>query len=313
MSGNFFEEPLTDKYVTNGYYHDFDFGGTNTLGESGQRIERLDYDEPLPLGKTSKYLMASEFSIQLRHEETEEYKALEAAISQGQPYTMDNGYTFVVDHRPDGHEFDYISAEEYTQYFADRQIPITAAGYLHSHDMNHARDYLKLFKVSSFADLVAGAAQNALPDKDSCARFTRAMDKFGDAVFLVTRFSYEDFSGFSMGSDIAMAKHNLRQLVSLYTGEPVELFPTLREDKTPSQSEELFDDLWTKLGLDLYSLRVPARRHLPLPLPVEFSTSRFGREEPLGDFRNTHIPEKRFTPGLPRYDEPEYYPVKYEL
>lgn len=315
MSGNYFGEPPIEKYEPSGYYHDYDFGALNALSEPGQRTEQYSFNEPPSewrLAKSSKYLMASEFDIRLTYDDTEEYKALEVAIGQGESYAMDNGYTFVVDHRPEGQEFDYISAEEYTQYFADRQIPVTAAGYLHSHDMNHARDYLKLFKDPLFADLVAGAAQNALPDKDTCAQFTRAMDKFGDAVFLLTRFSYDDFPGFNMGSDIAMAKHNLRQLISLRTGEPVDYFPTLRGDSTPSQSEELFDDLWTRLGLDLYSFRATPRRYLPLPLPVIYDGSRYEPEEPTGGLTNTYIPEKRYISELPPRDEPEYYSFKNE-
>jgi hypothetical protein len=247
-------------------------------------LTNLTLHEPLYFNRLKDeafYRTEPETTFSLRFGYSEEYNALVGAIEQGNPYSMENGFTFVVDHRPEGHEGDFISAEEYTQYFANRRIPITAEGMLHSHDLGHARDYLRIFKDPLFADVVAGAAANSLGDPEECRKFTSATDKFGDAIFIM---GLTGLVGDGTVNGVSMARHHLRRLVSLFTGEPFKLDIFVDAlNKDPTKSDFIVNAIWEGLGLPSY-VRPKAQMFLPLPVRIDLSS-----EEPVDSLREREL------------------------
>lgn len=94
-----------------------------------------------------------------------------------------NGFAFVIDRRPKGHEDEYISGIDYTTYFSNRQIPIAAPGHrLYEHDLGHISSYQTMFANEMFADVVQKAAANALESKETIEQFTKAIDNLGDSM-----------------------------------------------------------------------------------------------------------------------------------
>lgn len=107
--------------------------------------------------------------------------AIQSSVEAGRLPPLDNGFRFVIDTRPPGHENDAIPAERFTQYFADDQVPVADKGHrLRDHDQRHIPDYQKMFQSESFADLVRRAARNSVGDPNRCEQFTNTLDSLGD-------------------------------------------------------------------------------------------------------------------------------------
>lgn len=88
-------------------------------------------------------------------------------IDRGYMPLLGNNFAFVIDTRPEGHEDDYISAREYTEYFSNGQIPIAAAGHrLREHDLTHIFSYQTMFRSSALAEFVRTTAASALQDDE---------------------------------------------------------------------------------------------------------------------------------------------------
>ncbi len=187
-------------------------------------------------------------------------------IEMGIMPPLASGFRFVIDRRPEGQEYDYIPAQEYTAYFANWCIPISPPGHrLHEHDVAHVRSYQAMFANAHFADSIVTAATNALPDVNSCKEFTGAMDKLGDAMRnldeIGTYFSFIRDARTRLHSLVALARHGL----------PYDA----------ASSNELFEAMDQALGLSVtetYAIEDPRRiikeyRPILIGSIVEYPTS----------------------------------------
>jgi len=168
-------------------------------------------------------------------------------LERGQMPSLDNGFSFVIDKRPAGHEDDYIPAEDYTRYFSNRKIPLADIGHkLRDHDIGHVSSYQKMFVYGVFADLVQTAASNALGYPDRCRQFAGAMDGFGDAMRNIDDYGrfYHENLGRALGISNA-ARLNLNSLIDLLPPD-TDINNPLGPDRT------LFDYVWQAMSLDRY-------------------------------------------------------------
>jgi hypothetical protein len=160
---------------------------------------------------------------------------------------LGNGYSFVIDQRPEGQEDDYIPPVEYTGYFSRRQIPIAAKGHrLRDHDIDHVPSYQDMFTSSDLADLVQSAATKALATPELCEEFTGAMDGLGDCMRNMQNTD-QPFMG-----DIRGARWNIDKLVRLHLG--------MGEDGTHLDRFPLADQVACSVGLDWLRLNASDSR-----------------------------------------------------
>lgn len=96
---------------------------------------------------------------------------------------LGNGFAFVVDRRPSGQEDSLIPSDEYTAYFAQRQVPLADTDHTgHDHDRGHVPSYIRIFAAPTAAEIIATSAQHSVGDERLCRVFTGAVDKLGDAI-----------------------------------------------------------------------------------------------------------------------------------
>lgn len=94
-----------------------------------------------------------------------------------------NGFSFVMDQRPQGRENDHIPPEDYTRYFSQRQIPLAPKGHLlHDHDIGHVHSYQTIFAITDLANVIQTAATNSLASPELCQIFTSSMDQLGNCM-----------------------------------------------------------------------------------------------------------------------------------
>jgi hypothetical protein len=152
------------------------------------------------------------------------------ALAQDGTMPIGNGYRFVIDQEPDDRVGTYIPADEFTGYFSRREIPVAPrSSSHHSHDIDHAPDYMSMFADERFADMVQTAALNSLSDPETCRSFTRAMDRFGDKVLAITN----PYDAVQLRT-IHSAKEYLEQLL--------QLSGITDETNTPDEVEQAIDD-----------------------------------------------------------------------
>jgi hypothetical protein len=178
-------------------------------------------------------------------------------IEKGIMPPMANGFKFVTDRRPEdvlvrtralkeqdpsSWSMDYyngqkIPAQEYTEYFSRREIPIADEGHFtRDHDLGHVRSYIKMFEDELLADTVATAATNQVGDLEGSKKFAAAMDHLGDNIRNL-------FEGHGHGHDVISAGKRLSSLVDL-------AHPNTENDpEIHATNEALFTKMWDSLGL----------------------------------------------------------------
>lgn len=179
-------------------------------------------------------------------------KQFKDMLGAGSMPPLANGFSFVIDTRPPGHETETIPSLEYTDYFRNRQIPIAESGHRYrSHDEFHGPNYQTLFADALFADLVHGAATKAHGDADLRKIFTAAIDQFGDNMSSLERDDSVDvyYSGTTNKVyAVTQAEAKLRDLIDLD-----------RPGDTAEDKEALFTELRSRLGLSGYEVRESLR------------------------------------------------------
>lgn len=101
-------------------------------------------------------------------------------IKAGNLPELGGNFSFVLDTRPNGNQHEHIPAQEFTEYFSNRKVPIAAPGQLmFGHDITHINAYQVMFRSMEFADMVQSAARNAMLTPN-VNQFTDAMDNFGE-------------------------------------------------------------------------------------------------------------------------------------
>jgi hypothetical protein len=171
-----------------------------TLLDSLRQFQEI---EPKPLDDC--------YGRMLPYEKEQQYAA---QIERGYMPLLSNGFEFVIDRRPEGQEDAHISAEEYTRYFSQGQVPVADKDHeLHRHDIAHISSYVYVFGCKNFANLARAAATNALSDPSHCETFTNAMDRFGDNMRNI-----EECQGYGRAvfiGDVNGARLSLNKLVDL--------------------------------------------------------------------------------------------------
>jgi len=170
---------------------------------------------------------------------TQVHDMLEHGIMPG----IGNGYSFVTDRRPEGHEDELIPPVEFTRYFSNRQIPIADADHKQRvHDTGHVASYQDMFGISIFADMVQASATNSLGDLETCRYFTSAIDGFGDAMRNITDRRSQTDTRF-LFSAVNAARLQLTRLI--------ELLPDSYDRASPADPDEaLLDYIWRSMSLD---------------------------------------------------------------
>ncbi len=156
---------------------------------------------------------------------------------------LSNGYSFVVDRRPEGNEDDPIHCRDYTTYFSNRQVPMADQGHkLHYHDVTHVEGYKRMFANARFADVAQRTATIALASEgdELCGQFTNAINGFGDNLGDLMQSLDEQHATYI--EDAQSARYNLGRLI--------ELLPS--DEYSEADREHLFDGLWQELGLASY-------------------------------------------------------------
>jgi hypothetical protein len=148
-----------------------------------------------------------------------------------------NGFSFVVDRRPPGQENTDIPGDEFTQYFANDQIPFAASSdrKQHSHDKGHAASYEEMFQAGEMAEMVRAAATNSLASRELCSEFTGAMDGYGDSHRNLVH-------GIGLQSSVNGSQFYMLRLVKL-----------AMPDATLDQQCQKRDSLLKQLGWDYYN------------------------------------------------------------
>ena len=163
-----------------------------------------------------------------------------------------NGFSFVIDKRPDGNKEDYIPSKEYTGYFKNGQIPIAEPGHkLRSHDEFHGPNFQTLFALPRFARLVRNAATNAYDNPDACKVFTDAVDQFSDSMSSLER---DDASFSEDGST------NNLYLVNFANTKLTALIDLEDPSAPPEAKEALLLELRISLDLPAYEQREKIRQ-----------------------------------------------------
>ena len=113
----------------------------------------------------------------------DERKQIIDLIESGGTPSMENGWSFVLEPRPVGLQDGHIPIRRFTEYFANRQVPIAAVDTNYFlHDAGHVPSYERLMAHAEFADLIAAAAQNSLADYELTDQFATAIDGFSDGT-----------------------------------------------------------------------------------------------------------------------------------
>jgi len=163
-------------------------------------------------------------------------------LARGIMPRLDNGFSFVIDRRPVGHEQDRIPAEEYTTYLSKRQVPIADIDHeQRGHDESHIPSIQDMLAVGAFADATQASAANSLSNLELCKRFTNAMDGFGDALRNMADYTINDGPR-SLLSAVNSARRHLSGLI--------ELLPAGYDRRSPVNADQtLFDYIWVRMSL----------------------------------------------------------------
>lgn len=197
-------------------------------------------------GNTSAPVLIEKYYFREPRRPFERRKDAETILERGIMPILSNGFSFVVDRRPEGQEADYIPAEEYTSYFSRRQIPLAGEGHkLRNHDIGHIPSYQTMFGVTAFANLVQTTATHALADIELCHQFTNGMDGFGDAMNSIESARY---MGTIYTNQINAARLQLKRLIDLLPADASHASPD-------DPNTTLFEHIWSSLGLE-YDERV---------------------------------------------------------
>lgn len=164
-----------------------------------------------------------------------------ARFNQGEVPLLpaESGFKVVIDHRPPGHEDDYLSAEEYATYASRREIAVAAPGTrLHKHDCGHVAIDMLMLRSASVGDLVSQAATNALAT--GRVKDFLAFDTLGDNMGILYEFGQYDVPDVAFGLEVVgEVRTCLETLSKLYADD----YHTQRA---------IFEAAWLDLRLDTH-------------------------------------------------------------
>jgi hypothetical protein len=252
-----------------GQVPEYDIEGSNTYKLYCKVSPTADYERPLSIinCEQSRYddnLWRGSYNLE-DEQRRRTTKLMREDIDRGVLPKIANGFSFVIDRRPDKvlaivspmdggniSYFDYIKTQRipariYTSYLSERKVPIADTDhYMRTHDVGHIPSFVEMFNDSAFADLVTTAAGRSLHAIKDCVEFANAFDSYGD--YMRNLFDYGHVS------DVSGAQINLCRLIRLAYPNPD------NDPEVLARNQALFNRLWISQGLRVQEQQARAIR-----------------------------------------------------